>query len=232
LAVWAGFKLIKSQGNSGALSEAKQSFTNAFIGLIIMLVAWLIVDTMLRQLLAGGTGDVNGYGPWSKVQCTSQVQPDTPDEQKGGYFAGDNEYVGATTVRNTAGTSVTPVDVSGMTSLNSLGVSVVNNYKGISGPGRTDKVHPTVAQAVLNMQNAGKAANGGKVPFQVTAAYTNGVGHSAGSQHYQGTAVDLQPANGGTYDQIIKLCEQAGFNFINDERKAARHIHCDMGPKR
>ncbi len=89
IAVRAGFKLVISQGNSGALSEAKQGFTNAFIGLIIILVAWLIVDTFLRQLLAGGTGDVNGYGPWSKVQCTTQVEPGVAQE---GQFDGDPEF--------------------------------------------------------------------------------------------------------------------------------------------
>ncbi|MEN9920173.1 MAG: Peptidase, partial [Candidatus Parcubacteria bacterium] len=61
---------------------------------------------------------------------------------------------------------------------------------------------------------------------------TEGVGHSANSQHYVGTAVDLQPVSGGAnYDQIIQLCRSAGFTFINDER-GANHIHCDMGGAR
>jgi hypothetical protein len=92
LALRAGWKLIISQGNPGALSDAKQSFTNAFIGLIIILTAWIFVDTLMRQLLKGGTGDVNGYGPWSKVQCIDQVKPLPPNEI-GTYFGGDLPYI-------------------------------------------------------------------------------------------------------------------------------------------
>jgi hypothetical protein len=40
-----------------------------------MLAAWLIVDTLLRAILAGGNGDVMGFGPWSQVQCYVQATP-------------------------------------------------------------------------------------------------------------------------------------------------------------
>jgi Type IV secretion system pilin len=90
LAVKAGIELVISQGNPSALSKAKGSFTNAFIGLAIILVAWILIDTLLRQLLDGGTGDVNGYGPWSQVTCTEQVEAETAVS---GYFEGDEEFV-------------------------------------------------------------------------------------------------------------------------------------------
>jgi hypothetical protein len=44
---------------------------------------------MMRQLLKGGDGYIENYGPWSKVQCTSQV---IPGKAVAGYFAGDNPY--------------------------------------------------------------------------------------------------------------------------------------------
>ena len=76
LAVMAGFKLVTSGGNPSARSAAKSSFTNAFIGLIIIMAAWLAVDTLLRGLLGKdgvlSDGQVSGYGPWSQVQCASQ----------------------------------------------------------------------------------------------------------------------------------------------------------------
>jgi hypothetical protein len=221
LAVRAGVKLVISQGNSGALTDAKSSFTNAFIGLVIILVAFLLVDTIMRQLVKG-SGEVTGYGPWNEVRCSKQVE----STLEVNVYSGDNEFVGATTAHSGSGTSVTSVSESGMVSLRSLGV-VVANWNGTNGPGRTDLAHPTVAQATLRMQNDGKAINGGRPLFQVTAAYTRNVGHSNGSQHYVGSAVDLQPINGGTYDQIIRLCRNAGFTFVNDER-TANHIHCDM----
>ena len=89
LAILAGFKLISSGGNSGALKEAKGSFTNAFIGLLIILSAWLIVDTLLRKLLPSGNGEISGYGPWASVQCANQVGASVTAS----YIDGDTPYV-------------------------------------------------------------------------------------------------------------------------------------------
>jgi Type IV secretion system pilin/Lysozyme like domain len=69
LAMKAGVTMVVS-GSSGSLEAAKKSFTNAFIGLIIILSAWLIVDTLMRGLI-GGNGDikVSNWGPWAAVRC-------------------------------------------------------------------------------------------------------------------------------------------------------------------
>jgi Type IV secretion system pilin len=76
-AVTAGFGLVTSGGNVGAKETAKSKFTNAFIGLVIVLAAWLIVDTLMRALLNGGTGVLSngvytGSGPWSQIECVAQ----------------------------------------------------------------------------------------------------------------------------------------------------------------
>jgi Type IV secretion system pilin/Lysozyme like domain len=81
LAMKAGVGLLTAGGKPGALSAAKKSFTNAFIGLIIILAAWLIVDTLMRGLL-GGNGDVAGYGPWSQVKCAKSAGVD----EQAGFF--------------------------------------------------------------------------------------------------------------------------------------------------
>lgn len=72
LAVWAGFGLVTSGGNPSALQDAKSRFTNAFIGLLIVLSAWLLVDTLMRGIVNGADGEIAGYGPWSEVQCATQ----------------------------------------------------------------------------------------------------------------------------------------------------------------
>jgi hypothetical protein len=77
LCVIAGTKMITSGGNPSALTDAKKSLTNAFIGLIIIMAAWLAVDTLLRGLLKGNNGQIEGYGPWSQVQCAKQAQSST-----------------------------------------------------------------------------------------------------------------------------------------------------------
>ena len=89
LAFRAGIKLVTSQGNSSALTDAKSSFTNAFIGLVIILLAFLLVDTIMRQLVKG-SGTIEGYGPWNEVRCSKQVEPKKAQE---GYFDGDAEFV-------------------------------------------------------------------------------------------------------------------------------------------
>ncbi len=78
----AGVKLVTSGGNHHALDEAKSSFINAIVGFMIILAAWLIVDTIMRalvgtdgnpgQIVAGGTA--SGYLFWSEVTCQSQVE--------------------------------------------------------------------------------------------------------------------------------------------------------------
>lgn len=69
----AGWKLISSGGNTSAKEAAKSQLTNAIIGIIIVLAAWLIVDTLMRALLSGGTGTISGYGPWQEIQCGAQT---------------------------------------------------------------------------------------------------------------------------------------------------------------
>ena len=76
MAVYAGVKMVISSGNSHALQDAKDMFTNAFIGLFIILAAWLMIDTLLRYVLKNGeTGNIDGYGPWSEVKCVTQATP-------------------------------------------------------------------------------------------------------------------------------------------------------------
>ncbi|MBP6881156.1 MAG: hypothetical protein KBC35_00845 [Candidatus Pacebacteria bacterium] len=69
VAAMGGFGLVTSGGNQQALEDAKEKLKNALIGLIIVLAAWLLVDTVMRGLLSSGTDDIKGYGPWSEVKC-------------------------------------------------------------------------------------------------------------------------------------------------------------------
>ncbi len=70
----AGFGLVTSGGNTAALNAAKGMFQNAVIGLIIAMAAWLLVDTLMRTLLKGGSGEIEGWGPWSEVKCMLATQ--------------------------------------------------------------------------------------------------------------------------------------------------------------
>ena len=71
----AGWGLMTSGGSPDAKSAAKSKLTNAIIGILIVLSAWIIVDTMMRGLVTGD-GDLgatySGFGPWSQIECTDQ----------------------------------------------------------------------------------------------------------------------------------------------------------------
>lgn len=78
VAAIAGWGLVTSAGNQTALSAAKSKFTNAMIGLVIVLGAWLLVDTLMRSLLSpvgpngpAPQGHIAGFGPWSQVECVT-----------------------------------------------------------------------------------------------------------------------------------------------------------------
>jgi hypothetical protein len=73
------FKMVTAGGDAGAISNAKSMITNVIIGFIILLAAYLIVDTVMKILV----GDkLTGFGPWNEIQCVDQpevtpIQPAT-----------------------------------------------------------------------------------------------------------------------------------------------------------
>lgn len=52
--VYTGFKLVTSAGNSSEWEQAKSTFTNVVIGIVLVLTAWLITDTVLRMTTGKG----------------------------------------------------------------------------------------------------------------------------------------------------------------------------------
>lgn len=52
--VYAGILLVTSGGDTGAATRAKNLLTNVVIGIILILAAWLIVDTIMRALTGSG----------------------------------------------------------------------------------------------------------------------------------------------------------------------------------
>lgn len=75
----AGWGLVTSGGNQSALNDAKTKFQNALIGLLIVMAAWLLIDTIMKGLLPGG--EIAGWGPWTNVQCQIQAQPKEVGEE-------------------------------------------------------------------------------------------------------------------------------------------------------
>ena len=76
--VYAGIRLVTSGGSPDAKSSAKTMMTNAIIGIVIVLAAWILVDTLMRALLPGTDGELEFNGittPWNALQCTPTIGP-------------------------------------------------------------------------------------------------------------------------------------------------------------
>ena len=69
--MYAGFKLVTAGGNTEAWTSAKKFFFNAIIGLIILLAAWVIVDTIIKAV--AGTE----LGVWNRIEdeCARESVP-------------------------------------------------------------------------------------------------------------------------------------------------------------
>lgn len=65
--MYAGFLLVTSAGDVGAMTRAKSMFTNVVIGFIIVLSAWLIVDTVMKALIT----DQSKFGVWNEFESSS-----------------------------------------------------------------------------------------------------------------------------------------------------------------
>ena len=52
---WAGWLYLSARGNPGQITKAHETFLNVTIGLVIVLVAWLVVDQIMEALVKTGS---------------------------------------------------------------------------------------------------------------------------------------------------------------------------------
>jgi hypothetical protein len=150
LAVRAGIKLVTSQGNSSALTNAKESFTNAFIGLIIILLAFLLVDTIMRQLVKG-SGEIKGYGPWNEVVCAKQVESTT----KANYFDGDETFEARVTASGDNASSLSATGIAGrVQAIRSTPQVTAMVDKALDEMGITDPYQRKIYRALISQESS------------------------------------------------------------------------------
>lgn len=63
LFAWAGFRMLTAGGDAHQIASAKKVFSAVFVGFLIVLSAWLIVDTIMKTLLSNGSQ----LGPWNEI---------------------------------------------------------------------------------------------------------------------------------------------------------------------
>jgi hypothetical protein len=71
---YAGFRFILSPANEEQRLKARQTLTNAILGMLIILASWLIVDSVMKVLYRGSNGDT-GFGPWNTILDTTKPSP-------------------------------------------------------------------------------------------------------------------------------------------------------------
>jgi len=67
LFAWAGWNYLTNFGDTGKVAKAHSVFANVAVGLIIILAAWLIIDTLMKTVLYGR------FGPWNEVCGATQA---------------------------------------------------------------------------------------------------------------------------------------------------------------
>ncbi|MCW9054675.1 MAG: pilin [Candidatus Pacebacteria bacterium] len=92
LFAYAGFLFFTGGSDPGQISKAKKVFTNTFIGIVIVLTSWLVVDILLKTL-AG-----QGLTPFTDILCGQTEAPRTqatqPSQQGGGIQASGSQLTG------------------------------------------------------------------------------------------------------------------------------------------
>jgi hypothetical protein len=126
---YGGMKMLMSAGNTGAVSEAKEIMTNAVIGFVILLGAWLIVNTVLMTMMSDG----KGIEVWGTIECVSNPA------MSGGSTT--NPTGGVTTNPGGGGVTNVPFDKFGLTTSQS-DASLQTNYTNVDS-----KYAPQISQA-------------------------------------------------------------------------------------
>lgn len=183
LMVVAGFRLMMSQGNQEAMQKAKSMAVNVVIGFILILSAWLIVDTILKLLTKKG-----GLDDWGIVECFVQKVPESsPDEIVAEDIAG--KFIGE------GGLPLSDADARKV--LESAGIKA---KEGVSYEG----LRPHVISA------AAALARDCDCDPLVTSA-TDGKAHKAGTySHYEGYKLDLRTRDNPALVNYVQKLKPAG----------------------
>ena len=62
---YAGVLYVTNGGDTTKVTKAHGIFTSVFYGIVIILVAWLLVDVLIKTLAN------ESLGPWNKIECSS-----------------------------------------------------------------------------------------------------------------------------------------------------------------
>lgn len=192
--VITGFSFITSASSSEARSKAKTRFANVFIGLSVMLCAWLLVDFVMKQLYNPdatfvGAGGSSKFGPWNSILASTPgsecIRPTDPGKIQAGALT--NIVDSSAIVGGSTGTGVSISGGSGSTKLNASAASSYALNNALSKPSN---------QCALYVRKA--LAAGG-----LTSLNSN---HPGAAYQYTGTLTSLgfKQVYSGTYSSSLE----------------------------
>jgi hypothetical protein len=159
--VYNGFQLVTSQGDTSRWTNAKKMFVNIVIGIILILAAWLIVDTILKGLTGQG---LTGF---SSVQCIDP--PSSAQNSSGSNNTSSQE--------SSVGNGESYTDSEARSTLSAAGINV--NKTQAQGTSLEGINKATVADAVALKQacNCAITITGGTESGHSGGTYSHGSGY-------------------------------------------------------
>lgn len=157
--VVAGMRLVTSAGNVSAKEWAKEKITNAAIGFVIILAAWLLIDFVMKSLLsAEGTSKV---GPWNKLSCVTQplavgykINHPTPNASRGVAYSGSAGPVSPALLAALAALPAPDDKVAAAAAANGLTAEQTKNLQAlmrVESGGCRNKTSPVGAQGCMQI---------------------------------------------------------------------------------
>lgn len=187
---WGGMEMVMSGGDEGKVHHGKEKMTNSIVGFIILLSAWLVVDTVLKTFVTGAE-----LGVWNAIQCVDPV---------------------ARTQTSTPGSVSTlpsgTLPSSGLA--HSDARAVLGGINVVSSGNCTDRTNKSCTsldgiqqQALTEIKSVISSCT--NCNLEITAGTE--IGHS-NSCHTNGTCVDIRCANGCSLDQVAQVDSTAKAN--------------------
>ncbi len=245
---YAGIKMAVSRGNPGAWSEAKGFLFNVIIGIVIVMLAFTIVDTLMKLMVGGqfgvwneieDCGGANPVGGFSRTVNTESHEGVLMDETVPVIAVSKQVGVPAGTGSGfdeqgyiSAGGDYGSVGANANITVNDHMQPIFDPRNGGSSmvkAGAAARMEQTLAGPFATLQRSfGKPiVINDAIAKDGTSRETN----TPGSRHFHGDALDLSVAGMSDAEKIdlFRKAKQAGFTGFGFGNNI---LHVDLGPRR
>lgn len=191
LFVWAGFLILMGGANPGLVSKGKEIFSNTFFGIIIMLSAWMITNTIIQSV----GSKYNNAQNWWEFVCVETApvvppvvgRPPSPVSVSGSA-AKARELINAINLNSFSSNGDCGSNFNARQNIQDIAAGRLPAVCSPScscqtgGPGGGITVGANLLDGLVKLSQR-------RINFTVTSLTTGR--HSQGSSHYSGRGVDI-----------------------------------------